>query len=134
MGLPARQEKALERIESALQESDPNLAALYATFARLTGGEDIPRIEERRQPLGFLLAALHQMARVMTAALRLRRVTRRRSAVLFFPLAVMVAMTSIVLAVRPGSAPSCASVRSVAAAKFQARHRLCPLSPAVYGH
>jgi hypothetical protein len=39
MSLPARQERELELIESALEASEPRLAALFAMFNRLVKGE-----------------------------------------------------------------------------------------------
>ena len=64
MGLPVRQRRVLERIEIALQGSDPKLAALFATFARLTQDEEMPRIEQMRHRVMLTLAGLR---------LRLRR-------------------------------------------------------------
>ena len=43
MGLPVRQRRVLERIESTLRGSDPKLAALYAIFARLNRDEEMER-------------------------------------------------------------------------------------------
>jgi hypothetical protein len=39
MSLPARQQRVLDMIEGVLQASEPKLAAMFAMFARLTGGE-----------------------------------------------------------------------------------------------
>lgn len=52
MSLNAREKHALDSIEGVLADSDPKLAALLATFNRLTSGEDMPvreRILSRRR-------------------------------------------------------------------------------------
>lgn len=132
MGLSARQEKVLEHIEMELRASDPKLTALYTTFTRLAADEELPRIEELRHRVHYLLASLRRFfAAVIFAPLRHRRARRARSAVLFFPLALAVITTSITFAVRSTS-PACATVRSVAAVSL-GRTRLCTLTPAYAG-
>jgi hypothetical protein len=133
VGLPARQEKALEGIESTLRASDPKLAALYATFTRLTSCEEMPRAEQLRHRAGRLLARVRRFAGAVVATLLLRRKPRQRSAVLFFPLALAVVAMSFV-SVRPSSAPGCAGVKSVAAAGNPARGKLCTVSRVSYRH
>ncbi len=54
MGLPARQRRALDGIESGLRISDPRLAAMFFIFGRLTRDEDMPRIEELRHRLAIM--------------------------------------------------------------------------------
>ena len=41
MGLPACQQRVLDRMEDALRVSEPQLTAMYAMFGRLTAGEPI---------------------------------------------------------------------------------------------
>ena len=48
MSLSAREQQALDSIESGLAGSDPALALLVATFARLASGEEMPVHEEIR--------------------------------------------------------------------------------------
>ena len=43
MGLPAVQQRVLDRIEGTLKASEPHLAAMFAIFARLTAGEAVIR-------------------------------------------------------------------------------------------
>ena len=43
MGLPAVQQRVLDRIEGTLKASEPHLAAMFAIFARLSAGEPIRR-------------------------------------------------------------------------------------------
>ena len=45
MGLPASQQRVLDRIESALQVCEPRLASMFAIFTRLTRGEAVPQTE-----------------------------------------------------------------------------------------
>lgn len=57
MSLSTREQQALGFIESDLVRSDPKLASLLATFARLTSGEEMPVREKiqavrRRSTLG----------------------------------------------------------------------------------
>lgn len=115
MGLPVRQRRVLERIEIALQGSDPKLAALFATFARLTQDEEMPRIEQMRHRVMLTLAGLRLRLAGLRSRLHIRLLPRQR-AVLFFPLAIALTVTSIVFAAR-SSNNMCTPVKSVAAAK-----------------
>jgi len=45
VGLPASQQRVLDRIESALQVCEPRLASMFAIFTRLTRGEAVPQTE-----------------------------------------------------------------------------------------
>jgi hypothetical protein len=46
MGLPLGQERILSGIETALRQGEPHLASRFAIFARLAGGEELPRTEQ----------------------------------------------------------------------------------------
>ena len=46
MALPACQERVLRGIEDELMQGAPRLASRFAIFTRLTGDEDLPRIEQ----------------------------------------------------------------------------------------
>jgi hypothetical protein len=41
MGLPAYQQRVLDRMEGALKASEPHLAAMFAIFSRLSAGEPV---------------------------------------------------------------------------------------------
>ena len=43
MGLPAVQQRVLDRMEGTLKASEPHLAAMFAIFARLSAGEAVIR-------------------------------------------------------------------------------------------
>ena len=45
MGLPASQQRVLDRIEEALKRREPRLASMFAMFTRLNLGERLPWIE-----------------------------------------------------------------------------------------
>lgn len=129
MGLPVRQRRVLQRIDSALRGSDPKLAAIYAIFARLNRDEDMPRAEQLRHRALLVLARLRLIPLAIGRRLHIRLVPRQR-AVLLFPLAVALAVASIVFAVRSSSG-TCTPVKSVAAtnttanAKTTAKTSLC---------
>lgn len=46
MSLPARQQRVLDRIERSLHVCEPHLKSMFAVFTKLTGDEDMPRLEE----------------------------------------------------------------------------------------
>lgn len=141
MGLPVRQRMALEDIDRALRRSDPRLAALYAIFGRLTRDEAMPRIEQLRRGTLAWLAWIGVALAVAGARLHLRvplRLRPRQRVILFYPLAIAVAVGSIVFAARSGSDRTCLPVRAAAAAKNVAKSSLCRptsvVTPLTYGH
>ena len=118
MGLPVRQRRVLEEIESTLKGSDPKLAALYAIFARLNCDEEMPRVEQLRHRALVTLARLRLVPATVGARLHIRRLFRlqpRQRAALFFPIAVAVAIAAIVFLARSGSGNSCTQVRAASA-------------------
>ena len=46
MSLPARQQRVLDRIERSLHVCEPHLKSMFAVFTKLTGDEEMPRLEE----------------------------------------------------------------------------------------
>ena len=138
MGLPVRQRRVLEQIESTLKGSDPKLAALYAIFARLNRDEDMPRVEQLRHRAALTLARLRLVPAAVGARLHIRRLFRlqpRQRAALFFPLAVAIAVVAIVFLARSGSGNSCPQIRAASAAHNKSK--LCrppySLSPLYVG-
>jgi hypothetical protein len=127
MGLPARQRRALDRIECGLRGSDPRLAALYAIFCRLTRDEQMPRIEELRHRA--VVAIVHLRFR-LSHLFRRRRLVPRQRAAIFFPLALALAVTSIVFAARSSPGSRCTPVIPLAAgAKYISASKLCRTGP-----
>jgi len=125
-------------MESTLTGSDPKLASLYAIFARLNRDEEMPRIEQLRHRALMVLARLRLTAAAVGARLHIPRLPRlqpRQRAVLFFPLAVAVAVVAIVFLARSSSGNSCTQIRATSAA--QSKSKLCrppySLSPLYVG-
>jgi len=133
MGLPVRQRRVLERIESTLRGSDPKLAALYAIFARLTRDEEMPRVEQLRHRANYALLRLR--LRLASAGSRLfaRLIPRQRS-VLLFPLAVGLAVVSIVFAAQSNSRPGCVQITRIGALAEHAHpSKACRMEPEPLG-
>ena len=119
MGLPVRQRRVLDQIESTLKGSDPKLTALYAIFARLNRDEEMPKIEQLRHRAMIVLARLRLIPVAVGTRLRIRRVLRlqpRQRAVLFFPIALAIAVVAIVFLARSTSGNSCTQIRATSAA------------------
>jgi hypothetical protein len=136
MGLPVRQRMVLDRMDRTLRGTDPRLAALYAIFCKLTRDEDMPRFEQLRHGLSAKLGWLRRTLAFIARPLHIR-FRRRQRIVLFYPLAVALAVGSIVLAVRSSPTRSCLPVRAAAATKNIAKSSLCRphyYIPLTYGH
>jgi hypothetical protein len=131
MGLPVRQRRVLDRIDSGLRGSDPRLATLYAIFARLNRDEEMPRIEQLRHRL-VLLGARLRCGLTALGAGTLGRLIPRQRALIFLPLALGLAVASVVLGIQSGSAPPCARVTPLAAAsRNQPQSKLCKSTPQI---
>jgi hypothetical protein len=131
MGLPVRQRRVLEGIESTLKGSDPKLEALYAIFARLNRDEEMPRIEELRHRALVALARLRLLPAAVGARLSIRRLFRlqpRQRAALFFPIAVVIAVVAIVFLARTSSGNSCTPTRTASAAQNKSKACRTPYS------
>lgn len=66
MGLPAGQQRVLDRMEDALRLSEPRLAAMYAMFSKLTRNEAWPLREQL--PAGHGRRSRHARLRSVTSA------------------------------------------------------------------
>jgi hypothetical protein len=100
MSLSAREQQALDSIENGLSGTDPKLALLLATFARLTAGEEMPvpekiRAEGRR---ATRIQRRRHRDRVRRHALRPRQRLGRRQVWLL--LLITVVMIAVALAIR----------------------------------
>jgi hypothetical protein len=124
MGLPVRQRRMLDRIECSLRGSDPTLTGLYAIFARLTAGEEIPRAEQLRHGVVVVIARLRSgLARVLRRVFR--RVRPRQPAILFFPLTFVLVAVAIFFAARSGSGRSCPPMTPLAASPHKSLSKAC---------
>jgi hypothetical protein len=129
MGLPARQRRVLDKIEAALSGSDPTLAAIYSMFARLNAEEDMPRFEQLRRTARMLVGNMWSGLGHFFARLFGRLAPRRRAAV-FLPLALAMAVTAVVFAVRLSPGPRCTPVTTTAnGSKSPAKSDLCQVPP-----
>lgn len=136
MGLPAHQRKILERIESALRGSDPRLASLFSIFSRLNRDEEMPGIEQVRARAAVIWARvryrLAAFARWFGAPAR-----AKLRAALFFPVALAIVASAIVVGAGFPSANRCtAAPRTAGTAHTTARSKTCTAvmaNPAVLG-
>ena len=71
MGLPARQQRRLDAIETALRSGEPRLASMYSIFTRLTGNE--PRPTGEQLPFEHGWRSWRAKLRYFLSARRLRR-------------------------------------------------------------
>ena len=123
MTLPARQQRALNRIERRLRDSDPRLLSLFAIFTRLTHEEDMPRVEEVKARL----ARIAGWAARRTAPVR-RRIPRpsdRVKAVLFFPAALAMLVCALLIGASAPTVQRCATTIRSPASEFIVKARQC---------
>ena len=64
MGLPASQQRVLDRIEEALKKREPRLASMFAIFNRLNFHERLPWIEALKPVPWWHLKRYHPTARI----------------------------------------------------------------------
>jgi hypothetical protein len=69
MGLPARQQRVLDRIEETLKRREPRLVSMFTMFTRLATGERLPRIEALEQVPWWSPKRYRSTARVRAAVL-----------------------------------------------------------------
>jgi hypothetical protein len=136
------QEEPLPRFEQLRSGLLVRVAMLGAILAAIASHLHI-RIRVRRRVLagrrgraGTQVRSRTQ-ARSGSRARRRLRLRPRQRAILLYPLAIALAIGSIVLAARSGPDRSCLPVRAVAAAKNVAKSSLCQqrtITPLMYGH
>ncbi|HTS95732.1 MAG TPA: hypothetical protein VMI33_03855 [Streptosporangiaceae bacterium] len=108
MGLPASQRRILERIEHALRGSDPRLAALFSIFSRLNRDEEMPAIEQLRARAAVLMARIRYRAAKFGRWFGAPARARLRAA-LFFPVALAIVASAVLVGARFPSANRCAT-------------------------
>lgn len=109
MSLPARQQRALDRIEKTLLADDPRLGSMFAIFTRLTWHEAMPMTERVRSGL-----------------------RRLPHAAVVIPIALMVVLSVLMLSSLAPSRTKC-SVTPAATGSDQSSTRTngCPPAPAM---
>jgi len=133
MGLPASQRRILGRIESALRGSDPGLVALFSIFTRLNRDEEMPGLEQARATTAVLAARLRARLAAFGRWFCAPRRTRLRAA-LFFPVALAIVASAVLVVEGLPNAGRCAAAS--APAHSRARSRICTpvvANPAVLG-
>lgn len=125
MGLPARQQRALDAIETGLEARYPHLTAMFAMFTRLSRGEELTSAERLpRRRAGRRSAARVSAAR--TSAARMRP-----GVVVVLPVAaVMALLAGLLIAVAMGGVAACATTaRPVPASRLATGCQAPPNSP-----
>jgi hypothetical protein len=69
MGLPASQQRVLDRIEEALKRREPRLASMFAMFTRLNIHELLPRTEALHPEPWWSLKRYHPSSRIRAVVL-----------------------------------------------------------------
>jgi hypothetical protein len=75
MSLPARQQHALDEIELTLQNADPQLRSMFATFTRLTSLEAMPATEAIRARLPRVTVLISLIVAAVVGAVALGMLT-----------------------------------------------------------
>ena len=135
MGLPASQRKILERIESALRGSDPRLAALFSIFTRLTCDEEMPRVEQVRARAAMFLIRIRYRLAAFARWFGAPRRARLRT-VLFFPVALAIVASAVLVGAGFPSTNRCPPTRTTAdPVHAGTKSRICtpPANPAILG-
>ncbi|HTW04312.1 MAG TPA: DUF3040 domain-containing protein [Streptosporangiaceae bacterium] len=134
MSLSAREQHALDTIETALTGSDPDLAVLLATFGRLTSGEEMPAGEKilgsrwwyrprgRRRGRGLIRGSARGLGRACSRTWGLvRRVWRRlgwpRTGLLLW-IVVSVGLITLAPVINRGSQRACPAHWAAACARL----------------
>ena len=126
MSLPASQRRILDRIERKLRDSDPRLTTLFSIFTRLTGDEDMPRIEEIKARLARFGAWFGR--RTAPARRLVPRPTDRVMAIIFFPCALATVICALVIGASGPTAQRCASSVRAPANELIVKARQCKLT------
>jgi hypothetical protein len=137
MGLPAHQRKILDRIESALRGSDPRLAALFSIFSRLNRDEEMPGIEQVRARAAVFAGRIRYRLTVFARWFGAPARAKLRAA-LFFPVALAIVASAIVVGAGFPSANRCAAAPRTAGTAHTSspRSKTCTpvmANPAVLG-
>lgn len=122
MGLPASQQRVLDRIEETLKHREPRLASMFALFTRLNIHERLPRIE-----------ALNPMP---WWSLKRYRPTARMRAVVLLTLAAALVVSGVMAGMSQSRGGCNAPIMLRGPLIGTAHVRHCPAAPQAkgYGH
>jgi hypothetical protein len=107
MSLSTGDQRALDSIEDGLAGSDPRLASLLATFARLTAGEELPVRERIRAGQGTMRRGVRQLPKCLRGQLVWP----------FLWLAIFIALIAVALTVSHGGKAPCPGWASACSAQ-----------------
>jgi len=126
MSLSTGDQRALDSIEDGLAGSDPRLASLLATFARLTAGEELPvreRIRAGWRPASRRPRSRWRHPRQGTMRRGVRQVPECLRGQLVWPflwLAIFIALIAVALTVSHGGKAPCPGWASACSAQAPA--------------
>jgi hypothetical protein len=125
MGLPAGQQRILEKIDVKLTESDPRLNSLFAIFTRLTHTEAMPWIEQvTPRPLRDFIISIRFRFRLLS-----RRPAARMRALLLLPAALTAMVCALTISFGlTGGHRHAPGAKAPAARELVVKDRLCRLS------
>jgi|SRR5215469_13841083 len=105
MSLPAAQQRILDGIADGLRRTEPKLAAMYATFTRLCGGDGPPIREQlTRRRAWPILAAL---VAVLTGRLTERGRRIRRQLLIASQVTIAIVLLSVLAGMSWRPSPGC---------------------------
>ncbi|HEY5988866.1 MAG TPA: hypothetical protein VIV12_21170 [Streptosporangiaceae bacterium] len=125
MGLPAGQQRILEKIEVKLTQADPRLNSLFAIFTRLTHTEAMPWIEQlKASPLRDTVTSIRFRFRSLS-----RRPVARMRALLLLPAALVAMVCALTISFGlTGSHRPAFGAKVPTARELVVKDRLCRLS------
>jgi hypothetical protein len=136
MSLPARQERVLGRIEHSLHAGDPRLRSMFATFTKLTRGQQMPRLEQlesRSWPLRCWLKRLtrpRRRRRTARGALAAGTPGTTLRAIIIVPIMLLVLASAVLLGVGARSGSRCGqAIRVEHSAPALSQAKTCLLVP-----
>jgi hypothetical protein len=130
MGLPASQQRILEKIGIALRGSDPRLAAQFAVFSRLNHGKEMPQAERLRARAARLTGWSLAAGSSPTSGPRVRL-----RAAFLLPAALLAVISAALVGVGLPGAARCAATKQQPRTAPVTRQVSCPglLPYPVYG-
>ena len=122
MGLPASQQRVLNRIEEALKRREPRLASMFSIFNRLNIHEHLPWVEALKPAPWWSMKRYHPSARIRAVVL------------LTLTAAMVVSAVFVGMSRSPSGCNTPIMIRGSLIGMSHVRH--CPAAPQAkgYGH
>jgi hypothetical protein len=141
MSLPARQQRVLDRIEHSLHVREPQLKSMFAVFTKLTGDEEMPRLEQLRpRSLPFpgwrkRPARPGRKGQTITGAGATGEAGARLRALLLIPVMLLVLAPAVLVGLALRSQSPCGSaIRPPHAAAALSLPKTCPPKSQIHVH